>query len=410
MRILFVAISNSIHSARWIAQIADQGWDIHLFPSIDLGQVHPHLKKVTVHHSLYAKPVFRRPEYCDRSVKLRGLPIIFPFISGYIASFGKGIMAKRQPNYRVAQLERLIRTLRPDIIHSMEIQAAGYLVAKVRKQYKGEFPPWIVTNWGSDIYLFGRLAEHENRIREVMELCDYYHCECRRDVYLAQKMGLRGEVLPLLVNTGGFDLGRTAQLRQPGPTSARRVIVLKGYTGWAGRALVGLRAIELCASELQGYRVVVYLAGDDVKIAAELVSKSTGIPIDTQPYCSHEDMLRLYGRARVYIGLSISDAISTSLLEAMVMGAFPIQSCTSCADEWIMHGETGYIVPPEDPEIIATVIRKAVSDDTMVDHAADVNVKVARERLDQVDIKQKVVAMYQKVFAQERLEKGKQKS
>lgn len=33
LRILFVARPYSIHSARWINQIADEGWDLHLFPS-----------------------------------------------------------------------------------------------------------------------------------------------------------------------------------------------------------------------------------------------------------------------------------------------------------------------------------------------------------------------------------------
>ena len=37
MRILFVAMADSVHTARWISQIDDQGWDIHLYPSIDCG-------------------------------------------------------------------------------------------------------------------------------------------------------------------------------------------------------------------------------------------------------------------------------------------------------------------------------------------------------------------------------------
>jgi glycosyltransferase involved in cell wall biosynthesis len=396
MRILFVAFSDSIHTARWINQLHGLGWDIHLFPSLDIGQVSPHLMNVTVYHSFYGKQENR-----DRTIRLRGVPVMVPRISGYIAYVGRtALQYSRWSNYRSFQLRRLIKRLRPDIIHSMEIQAGGYLVSDVRKRYSGQFPPWIVTNWGSDIYLFGRLSEHVDKIREVLARCDYYSCECQRDVHLAKQMGLKGEVLPLLPNTGGFDLARIAQFRQPGPTSARRLILLKGYQHWAGRALVGLRALALCADSLRGYRVGVYLANNDVKIAAELVSKSTGIPIEVIPFCSHDDMLRLYGQARISIGLSISDAISTSLLEAIAMGAFPIQSCTACADEWIVDGETGFIVPPEDPEIVAAAIRRAVSDDMLVDRAAELNAKVAQERLDQSIIRPKVIAMYEKVFAE----------
>jgi glycosyltransferase involved in cell wall biosynthesis len=335
-----------------------------------------------------------------QTVRLHGLPVIFPRISREIAYVGRAALEYVWPDYRSFQLERLIKRWRPDIIHSMEIQAGGYLVSEVRKRYAGQFPPWIVTNWGSDIYLFGRLAEHVDKIREVLARCDYYSCECQRDVHLARQFGFRGEVLPLLPNTGGFDLVRIAQFRQPGPSSARRLILLKGYQHWAGRALVGLRSLALCADALRGYRIGIYLASNDVKIAAELVSQSTGIPIEIIRLCSHDEMLRLYGQARISIGLSISDAISTSLLEAMVMGAFPIQSCTACADEWIVDGETGAIVPPEDPELIAAAIRRAVSDDVLVDKAAELNSRVAQERLNQSVIRPQVIAMYEKVAAE----------
>jgi len=388
LRILFVAMAESVHTTRWISQIGDQGWDIHLFPSIDYGMVHDDLKGVTAYHSFYG----RNPKSKQR-VKWRGVPVH----SELVASIGRRALKKFLPDYRVTQLRHLIRKLRPDMIHSMEIQAGGYLTWAVRKQYAGHFPPWIVTNWGSDIYLFGRLTEHADKIKAILSACDYYSCECVRDVHLAKQMGLKGRVLPVLPNTGGFDLERLAQLRQPGPTSARRMILLKGYQGWSGRALVGLRAIALCASQLQGYRVAIYSASPEVRIAAELVTQSTGIPIDLIPLCSHDEMLRFYGRSRIYIGLGISDAISTSLLEAIVMGAFPIQSCTACADEWIVDREMGLIVPPEDPEPVAAAIRRALSDDVLVDRASELNAELAQERLDQRVIRPKVIAMYEGV-------------
>jgi glycosyltransferase involved in cell wall biosynthesis len=396
MRILFVAMAESVHTARWISQLEGQGWDIHLFPSIDWGRTHPDLRNVTIYHSFYGKQ-----NSGSKTLKFRGIPVS----SELIASIGRRILKKMLPHYRVWQLKHLIKRLQPDLIHSIEIQAAGYLTLDAKREYRGQFPPWIVTNYGSDIYLFGRLAEHSDKIRNALAACDYYSCECQRDVQLAKQMGFRGEVLPVLPNTGGFNLPQVAKLKQPGPTSARRLILLKGYQSWAGRALVGLRAIALCVNELQGYRIGIYLSTPEVKIAAELLSQSTGLPIDLIPLCSHDTMLRWYGSARVYIGLSISDAISTSLLEAIVMGAFPIQSCTSCADEWIVDGEMGFIVPPEDPEPIAAAIRRAVSDDALVDRATELNTQLASERIDQKIIRPQVIAMYEKVAGQEHRKK-----
>lgn len=281
----------------------------------------------------------------------------------------------------------------------MEIQNAGYLTLEVKKRFRGKFPPWIVTNWGSDIYLFGRLKEHEPKIREVLAACDYYSCECQRDVYLAEVYGFKGRIFPVFPNTGGFDLKFVSQLRHPGLVSERRSIMLKGYQNWTGRALVGLRALKRCADLLKGYEVVIYSAPSEVLIAAELFQKSTGIQTTIIPKeTSHHEILRRFGRARISIGLSISDAISTSLLEAMVMGSFPIQSWTACADEWIEDGKTGILVPPEDPDVIEKAIRRALTDDDLVNQAAELNWKTAVERLDQSILKPKAIDTYKKIL------------
>jgi glycosyltransferase involved in cell wall biosynthesis len=151
---------------------------------------------------------------------------------------------------------------------------------------------------------------------------------------------------------------------------------------------------------LKGYRVAIYVASPEVKIAAELLTHSTGIPIDIVPPSSHEEILRLHGRARVSIGLGISDAISTSLLEAMTMGSFPIQSNTSCANEWVQCGETAILVPPEDPDAVAKALRRALSDDALVDRAAEINAGVTAARLDRSVIQPQVIAMYERILRQ----------
>jgi glycosyltransferase involved in cell wall biosynthesis len=283
----------------------------------------------------------------------------------------------------------------------LEIQHAGYLTLGAREYFTGDsFPTWAVSNWGSDIYHFGRLAAHAEKVRAVMAACDYYGSECQRDAELGLAFGFKGELLTVLPNGGGSDLDEMRRLRQPGPTSARRYVVLKGYQHWAGRALFGLRAIELCADALLGYHVAVYQSHPDVVVAAELLAQRIEIPIEIlPPDLEHEDILRLHGKARVSIGLSISDAISTSALEALMMGSFPIQSDTSCFNEWVEDGLTGALVHPEDVEGIAAAIRRAVSDDRLVDSAAAANARTAAARLDSAIIRPQVIAMYERMAA-----------
>lgn len=394
MRILLVAMSDSIHTARWVSQIYDQGWDLHLFPSLDVGMIHRELKSVTVHNSFYV-----RPKDAAAGVRFRGIPVP----NETIACLARGFLRKYLPNYRLMQLVRLIRKLRPEVLHCIEMQAAGYLATEAKNKSEINLPSSIITSWGSDIYLFGRLKEHEARIREALGTFDYFSCECERDVHLARTYGFRGSVLPVFPNSGGFDLDQISSLRKAGPISERRSIMLKGYQDWAGRALVGLRALERCTDLLGGYKINIYLASPEMRIAAELFERATGISVRIIPEGTrHQEILKLHGKSRISIGLSISDAISTSLLEAMVMGSFPIQSCTSCADEWILDGETGILVPPEDPEVVETAIRRALTDDNLVNGAAERNFRVAEERLDRRKLKEMAIGIYNRVVQEDK--------
>ncbi len=90
---------------------------------------------------------------------------------------------------------------------------------------------------GAVIFIISAVfLRHKEKIKEILEQCDYYSCECERDILLARKLGLKGKSTGP-PQCGGFDLEAVKEFRQPGPTSERRTILLKGYQGWAGRAL-----------------------------------------------------------------------------------------------------------------------------------------------------------------------------
>jgi len=381
MRILFVGIAASIHAARWVRQLDGLGWDLHFFNGApEWGTtLHPVFPRITYHG---LKPA-ALPRMLVRKAAQRE-----PFRKHYERLFGQAKL-----------LARAIRKVRPDIIHSLAIQQGGYPVLDALHMLKGPRPRWIVTNYGSDIYLFGRLPEHVERVKAVLRECDFYTCETQRDLALAYAFGLRGVPLgPIVPNAGGYNLAAAASLRQV-PPSNRRTIAIKGYQHLYGRAFVALRAIERCADVLRDYTIRIYSASrPDVEVVARMLAERTGLNIEVMPYgCDHEEMLRLHGSARMSISLSISDGACTSLLEAMLMGAYPIQSCTAAADEWIEDGVTGSIVHPDDPESVEAAIRRAVADDTLVDRAAIVNWKTAQTRLDDRMIREHAISWYRQV-------------
>ncbi len=381
-------MDESIHTARWISQISSNNWDLHLFSSTDHGPLHKNLKNITVYRSFYSK------RDLNPDVTISGLFVFLTLIEKFCGRLARTLW----PDFREYQLKNLIQFLKPDIIHSMEFQHSGYLTMNVKKNLPGSFPVWIATNWGSDIYHYMNYPEHLKKIQEILSNCDYYSSECERDIELALKLGLKGEILPVLPNSGGFSIDTVNRLRPYGKTSSRRLILLKGYQGWAGRGLVGLAALKLCINELTDYTINIFSASPTVIREAKKMSDQTGILINIIPPSPYEEILSLFGQSRIYIGLSISDGISTSLLESMAMGAFPIQSNTACAEEWISDRIGGFIVPPENVEIVAKRIKKALTDDNLVDKAAMINIITVEKRLEKKNIDPAVKKIYEHVI------------
>lgn len=387
MKILIVAMAESIHTARWISQLAGQGFEIHLFSSAGSVFVHPALENVTVYTG------FHLPNKKAKNIVIKGRAIR----SKYLAILLQLLSDKLFPGSTKRRLEKLVKELKPDVIHSLEIQHAGYLVEEVKNGFEGQFPKWIVTNWGSDIYYFGRFPEHEKRIGAVLKSCDLYSCECQRDVALARVYGFGGKVLPIFPNAGGLDLEKIDDYKSGVKVSSRKVIAVKGYQTWAGRALTAVKALELCADVLHDYKIIFYsvIPRTGVRDAINKAKQRYSLDIEVMNYNSfHEDILRLHGRSRLSIGLSISDGLSTSFLETIAMGSLPIQSSTACVDEWVTDGESAFLVAPEDPEEVATAIRRAISDDKLVDNAALINKKIVMRRLNAELLKNEAVNYY----------------
>jgi len=372
-----------------MSQLSDQGWELYIYSSTNNIKIHSDFKNITIY-----KNFFSYQKNIDKSVKIKGIPVIFDIF----VRLGNLVLNRIIPDFNRIRLNYLIARLKPDIIHSMEFQSAGYLTLDVKKKYSLKFPVWIATNWGSDIYLFRHDPDHLIKIEGILKNCDFYLAECRRDVSLAKELGLNGKDLPLLPAAGGFDFIYFSRIKKTLPPSNRRIILLKGYHGWAGRALTGLEALKLCSSQLEGYSIAVYLASPEVIQKTEEFTKETGIPVNIIPYRSHEELMGYFGKARIHIGLSISDGIPNTLMESMILGAFPIQSDTSCANELIENGKSGILVPPENASVIAAAIKLAISNDDLINKAADLNYLIAREKFDKEIIQPKIIKMYTEIL------------
>lgn len=401
MKILIVGMSHSIHTARWIQQFKDRNdIEIYLFPSIDRGASHILLEGVHVYHSVYSTG-----DNTGKGLQLHGFKVPFKGL----ASFLRGKLEKNFPEYRKKQLARVIAQLKPDIVHSMGIESSSWRVYEAKKLLKDvQFPKWLASNWGSDLYFFGQLSKYKERVGKVLKEATDYSCESLRDEKLARSFGFTGVVHPYIQAGGGWDLDSVEELRQKILPSKRKIILVKGYRHIVGRAIVALRALSRAQDVLAGYEVVIFspIPEKDIRMLAEWFTLTTKIPCRVVGRTSnYREILELQAQARVFIGLSISDGVSNSFLESIVMGSFPVQSYPSSPENWIEDGVTGISVPPEDPEIIEIALRKALADDQLVDSAAEKNWITAKERLSQEILQEKAIMMYENIVRSQESQK-----
>ena len=170
-----------------------------------------------------------------------------------------------------------IKKFQPSIVHSLELQNAGYLAVRALSSGKPKGLKLLVTNWGSDIFWFQRFPKHKAKLEKLLQLADLYSAECERDVVLARNLGFAGQAMPVIPNAGGFSEADFAIPRIA--SSEGRTIALKGYHGWVGRAKVSLEAVREMSEELRGYKIIVYSANKSVLKLAKQVSKQTGLEI-----------------------------------------------------------------------------------------------------------------------------------
>lgn len=334
-RILVVGMLDSIHLARWLRQFENCDYHFYLLGSSPHRRIHPDIRGLL--------------SSCPERFRVVGV-WRFVNIAFWIADrFMRDALRGRL-------FAKLVNQIKPSIVHAIEFQNAGYLVAAGMNQLRSR-PHLIATNYGSDISFFFEKSRHKSRILEVLNIADSYSCECYRDVKLVTEIGFQGEILPVIPNAGGlptkvFESGRVERTRD--------TLAIKGYQGWSGRAKLAVDALSAMSDDLRGLSVVFFSCDRVTLRSLRRLKKETGLEVTGfgKGALSHEDMLSLFLRSRVYIGLSVSDGISTSMLEAMAAGAIPVQSSSACCDEWFM--DSGVAVRELSAASVATAIRRGL--------------------------------------------------
>ena len=366
-------MADSVHVARWLSQFVDQPIDFTLFPSSPHRKIHPMLKKLITSTSQQITVEIRPLSMRWLALPLSALDIPF------------------RNFFRSRLLRRIIEDNSYDLIHVLELQHAGYLLLDTK--LTNTLPKVFITNWGSDIYWFEQFPIHKRKIVQLLKIASYYSAECQRDIEIVQRLGYSGATMPVIPNSGGIDLDELP--KNSLPPSQRRKIMIKGYTGFVGQALIAIKACELAAKQLRGYEVVIYSSSIKSRIRALKLRHIHKVQVTIlKNRTPHSEMLQRFSEARIYIGISLSDGISTSLLEAMATGCYPIQTDTACANEWFTT-RSGSTVKPDDLRQVSEFVQLALTSDSLVDSSGQINIQTIISRASVTNISATAIGFYQ---------------
>jgi len=282
---------------------------------------------------------------------------------------------------RSRYLRHLIKKRQPDIIHALETQHGGYLVADAVAGLTN-IPEFRLTLWGSDLIWFRRFRRHQRLIRNVLTITDSLGIECKRDVDIARTLGFRGEFLPVLPASGAMDMANQEMSHTFDAPSTRKKIVVKGYSGFVGRSLSALDALEQLADELSEFEIHIYSASIKTVYYARRIAKRSKLRVlcHRKHTMTHEEVMSLFSKARVSLSLSLSDGFPGSLREAMVSGCFPIESKNSCGNDWTIPDRSAFFVDPKNRAEIIRAVKESLRNDSLVDTAAILNSELANSR------------------------------
>tara|TARA_R110002096_G_scaffold427188_1_gene637708 strand:+ start:286 stop:1440 length:1155 start_codon:yes stop_codon:yes gene_type:complete len=373
MRILMVSMS-SIHFFRWTNQLKDAGHEVYWF---DINDGNRKVDAISwVHQIVGWKRIWNFP--------------------------GRFFIKKRFPNlYRKIQLlndrktskvfEKLIKDIKPDVVQSFVMYMSCVPILDVMQKYSNI--KWIYSAWGNDLFYYQNEKNYLKDIQKTLPHIDYLFTDCERDFHIAKKHGFKGEFLGAYPGGGGYPISDYETFNKP--FENRKIILIKGYQHKFGRCNLVLDAIYKLKDYFSDFDIVVFSENDLVREHIEIKGLNSWHNFKCTGALPHTELLKLMGQAYIYIGNSISDGMPNTLLEAIIMGAYPIQSNPGNAtSEIINDGQNGTLIfNSEDVDEIEEKIKYTINDASLIEKAFILNRKL-RDQLEYSTIKNRVLEKY----------------
>lgn len=377
MKILMVSMA-SLHFFKWVEQLEKAGHEVYWFDVLD--------SKQKVERISWANQIVGWKLRCDYPGRFF-FKSKFPRINSFIQQFNERSTAKI--------FEKKLLEIQPDLVHSFEMQLSCLPILRVMEQHASI--KWAFSSWGSDMFYPEQIGISDFLMLKTLKRTNYLITDCFRDFEIAKKYGFNNTFLGVFPGNGGTQYDSEFIL----PVSSRKIILIKGYNNDIGK---GINIIKALTNELlllmKNYEIIVFGADSEIKdyVKNNLRFKQVNIKVYLRSeFIENSTLMKLMGKSYIYIGNSLSDGLPNSLIEAMGMGAFPIQSNPgNVTAELIKDGQNGFLIQDAlNNGEIENLIKRALLNPVMIEKAFERNINLVKERYDREKNKMKIVKVYE---------------
>jgi glycosyltransferase involved in cell wall biosynthesis len=252
---------------------------------------------------------------------------------------GRDIFRWRNLAKYVIGLRRIIRDLRPDLIHAGPIQTCGLIGALTG------FHPLLIMSWGFDLMEDSERNGWWRRVTKfVLRCADAFTSDCEATHQKAIGYGMNPD--RTVVFPWGVDLQHFQPERSNHRSSSRFTIFCN--RSWEPRYGVDVlaKAFVKVANQRSNVDLLLLGGGSQGQVIQKILER--GGVLDRVMFVgqvSQADLPRYYHMASLYVSASHVDGSSVSLMEALACGLPVIISDIPANKEWVDDEVNGWVFP-----------------------------------------------------------------
>ena len=276
---------------------------------------------------------------------------------------GKGRFRWRDVLGLKSDLQRVVKQIRPDLVHAGPVQTCAFLAALTG------FRPLLTMSWGYDLMQDADRNRWWSWVtRYVLRHSTFFVSDAEVTRQKAIAYGMRPDctaVFPWGVDLKHFRpaVAAPAKAGVCKPTRADAAFIIFCNRSW--EPLYGVdvlaKAFVKVAAQRAGARLLLLGGGSMAKTIRQILMQGNALERTQLPgHISQADLPRWYQMADLYVSPSHVDGSSVSLMEALACGRPVLVSDLPANREWVTEGRNGWLFPDDDADALAAGILGAM--------------------------------------------------